>query len=118
MLATLLLAGCGSDRMTVPVGTWGGANVEFDVTATGADALFKCGAVGHIASPLQVDGDGAFSTDGTFEPRLIQGGPRAAHYSGRISGTSMHLDVAVGSAAVQGFDLVSGRAGAFEPCNF
>jgi hypothetical protein len=118
MLVTLLLAGCSSDRMDVPAGSWGGANVELEVTATGASARFGCGAVGRIDGALRVDGIGAFSVDGTYEPRLVLGGPRAAHYTGRIRGTSMHLAVAIGSAAPQGFDLVAGRAGSFDPCNF
>jgi hypothetical protein len=116
----LLLAGCGTAAtpVAVPAGEWGGRNADLQVTTAGATALFKCGATAQVTSHLALDGSGRFDVAGTYDPRLVQGGPRAARFSGSLSGSRLQLTVTVDQTALGPFDLAQGQAGSFDPCNF
>jgi hypothetical protein len=114
------LASCVSDPTPaqVPVGDWGGTNADLVVTESGATAQFKCGASGQIPLPLRLDASGRFTASGTYDPRLVQGGPRPATYTGRVSGSQLELTVEVDGSALGPFTLFPGRAAAFDVCNF
>jgi hypothetical protein len=115
------LAGAACDRegvVSVAPGEWGGTNVELLVTDNGASATFKCGAVGRLVGPLMVDGSGRFDASGTYEPKLVQGGPRPARYSGSLNGMHLTLQVQVANDASQTFELTEGQPAAFDPCNY
>ena len=115
------LAGAACDRegvVSVAPGEWGGTNVELLVTDSGASATFKCGAVGRLVGPLMVDGSGRFTASGTYEPKLVQGGPRPAQYAGSLNGTHLTLQVQVANDPGQTFELTQGQPAAFEPCNY
>jgi hypothetical protein len=120
VLCCLALAGCASDPTPpqVPSGDWGGRNAELVVTASGATSHFKCGANGEIASPLSLDTTGRFTAQGTYDPRLVQGGPRPATYTGRLNGSEMELTVEVEDSALGPFTLHRGEAASFDVCNF
>ena len=115
-----VLAGCAADPVPADVaaGTWGGRNVEVTVDGQGATFLFKCGAVGRAEGPLALDSSGHFAVDGTYDPKLVQGGPRAARYTGNLSGTRLTVNVVVDQTTLGPFELQQGQAGAFDPCNF
>jgi hypothetical protein len=118
--AVLAASGCNTDR-AVPLtpGRWGGVNVELVVTGADASATFKCGAIGHLTGPVQVDSTGSFTASGTYESKLVQGGPKPAVYSGRINGTHMSLVMQIAQdPAPQQFDLTLDQPASFEPCNF
>jgi len=115
----LVVVGCNQEgNVAVTPGEWGGRNVDLVVTDVGASATFKCGAVGRLTGPLMVDDTGHFSAAGTYEPKLVLGGPRPALYSGTLSGSHLALGVQIGSDTPQQFDLTLGQAGSFEPCNY
>lgn len=120
VLSSLIVAGCAGNAgvLKLASGEWGGQNIDLQVSETGATAQFKCGAVGKLTEPLNVDANGHFTTGGTYEPKLIQGGPRAAQYDGTLSGARMLLSVRVANDTLGPFDLTQGQAGTFEPCNF
>ena len=93
----LLLADCA----TVPdaaslAGSWGGAHVGLQLTATGGTLDYDC-ATGTIG-PLAFAEDGSFSAIGTHSPAA--GGPDrvgevrpsfAAIYQGRVAGDRIRL---------------------------
>ena len=119
-LAVLVLAACGGDPgdLKVAQGIWGGQNIELQVESGGATAQFKCGAVGLVNGPLVLDTSGHFTASGTYEPKLVTGGPRPAAYSGSLSGRSLALNVEVEQTVIGPFELQQGQKGTFEPCNF
>jgi hypothetical protein len=119
LLAALAAAGCGSEpRTEVPVGQWGGRNVDMQVGDTGASAAFKCGATGILDGRLELDASGHFEANGTYLPVVIAGGARPAHYVGSVSGGTMTLSVTTGAGEIGSFQLTHGAAGAFDVCNF
>jgi hypothetical protein len=112
-------AACNHEGVvSVAPGEWGGTNVELLVTDSGASATFKCGAVGSVVGPLMVDEAGRFTASGTYEPKLVQGGPRPAQYAGSVNGTHLTLQVQVATDTTQTFELTQGQPAAFEPCNY
>ena len=115
-----LLAGCADDPVPADVaaGTWGGRNIELTIGGQGATFLFKCGAIGRAEGGLALDASAHFAVSGTYEPKLVQGGPRAARYTGSLSGTRLTVNVDVDQTTLGPFELQQGQAGAFDPCNF
>jgi len=120
VICLVALAGCSTDATGVPVpsGDWGGQNAELVVTDGGATARFKCGASGQIPSPLGLDDSGRFTAAGTYDPRLVQGGPRPATYSGRLSGDELDFTIEVEGSSVGPFVVFLGRPASFDVCNF
>ena len=102
----------------VPTGDWGGKNAELLVTASGATAQLKCGASGQITLPLRLDAAGRFTASGTYDPKLVQGGPRPATYTGRLTGSQLELTIEVESSALGPFTLLRGQPASFDVCNF
>ena len=119
-LTVLGLAACGGGTgdLTVAVGTWGGQNLELQVESGAATAQFKCGAIGRLNGPLALDASGHFTASGTYEPKLIAGGPRPAAFSGHVSVRSLSFSVEVEQTVIGPFELQQGQKGTFEPCNF
>lgn len=119
-LTGLVLVGCTSSSLpvSVPPGDWGGHNAGLTVTRTGATALFKCGASGQITQALSLDGSGRFSASGTYDPKLVQGGPRPATFTGMLSGSNLQLTVQTGDSVLGPFDLSQNQAAMFDVCNF
>jgi hypothetical protein len=120
LLTGLLFAGCATDPgdVLVAAGPWGGTNVELQVSDRGASALFKCGALGTVDEPLALDGGGRFDAVGTYDPKLVLGGPRPARYRGTVSGTTMTLRLEVGGVGIGPYSLTEGSGGSFEVCNY
>jgi len=120
LLGCLGFLGCASNAtlVSVPRGDWGGHNADLAVTDAGATAQFKCGAVGQVVQRLSLDGSGRFTATGTYDPRLVQGGPRPATFSGSVSGSHLQLSIQTADGTVGPFDLVMGQAASFDVCNF
>jgi hypothetical protein len=119
LAVSLLAAACGSPaRLSVPEGLWGGRNAELQVSATGATATFKCGDSGVISQALVLDDAGRFQATGTYQPRLVLGGPRPAQYTGALNGSSLTLAVSLPGSALGPFTLTQDAAASFEPCNY
>jgi len=84
----------------VRVGSWGGAHIAMEVSASGASLEFDC-AYGRIDEPLQSDSDGRFEVRGVL--MFEAGGPVASNqpppkphpalYRGRVEGEQMTLTV-------------------------
>jgi hypothetical protein len=119
-LASLCFAACSTEpsATSVPLGEWGGTNAELSVSTTGASALFKCGALGTLDEPLALDRGGSFDVPGTYDPKLVLGGPRAARYRGTVRGRQMTLRLDVGGELVGPYSLTEGSAPSFDACNF
>jgi hypothetical protein len=115
-----MLAGCAADPdpADLGAGTWGGRNIELHVDDQLATLQFKCGALGRVDGTIVLEASSRFSVDGTYDPVLVQGGPRPAHYTGNLDGTRLTLDVQVDQTTLGPFELRQGQAGTFEPCNF
>jgi hypothetical protein len=120
LVAVLGLASCSTDYtgVAVPTGEWGGTNAGLEVSETGATALFKCGAQGAIAEPLRLDATAHFQASGTYEPRLVQTGPRPATYLGLVSGDHLVLTVRLDGESLGPFELLAHQQPQFDPCNF
>jgi hypothetical protein len=116
----MALASCESpdDPRALSTGEWGGRNADFLVTASGATARFKCGAMGVVSRPLAVDASGSFDAPGTYETPVVQVGPQPARFTGSVSGSSMTLSVTVAGSELGPFTLHLGDGATFEPCNF
>jgi hypothetical protein len=116
----LFLAACTTDPTgeSVATGEWGGTNVDLRITDTGASAQFKCGALGEIGAALVLDSAHRFDAAGTYDPKVVLGGPRPARFTGMVSGTTMTLNVEVEGQSIGSFQLSYGIPGSFEPCNF
>ena len=117
---TSFLAGCADDPgpAELAAGTWGGRNIELHVEDQLATVLFKCGAAGRVDGTIVLEASSRFSVSGTYDPALVQGGPRPAHYTGTVEGSRLTLDVLVDQATLGPFELQQGQPGTFEPCNF
>lgn len=79
------------------LGTWGGENAGVIVTDSETHVHIGC-TLGDIPGRITVDGSGRFVVDGSYVLRAfpIQLGPRLpAQYSGRLSGRTLTLAVAV-----------------------
>jgi hypothetical protein len=120
-VATILaLTACssGSGEMSVAKGVWGGHNIELQVDDAGATAQFKCGAFGQVNGGLALDASSHFDAGGTYDPKLVLGGPRAARYTGSLRGDRLVLNVEVEQTTIGPFDLQQGQKGTFDVCNF
>ena len=117
VIATLAAVGCADREAAVAIDTWGGQNIELDVSAAGALARFKCGATGAVSEPLVLHGS-TFDEMGTYTSRLVTSGPQPARYVGSVSGTAMDLQVTVTGQSIGTFHLVEGMRGTFDVCNF
>jgi hypothetical protein len=89
----------GVDGTRVRTGTWGGEHIALNVSESGAHLEFDC-ASGDINEPLTFDHLGQLAVDGVFTRE--HGGPirsdeqperKPAHYSGKIDGETMTLDI-------------------------
>jgi len=120
LAALLALTACSSSSsdLTVAKGLWGGQNIELQVDDTGATAQFKCGAIGQANGGLALDASGRFDVAGTYDPKLVLGGPRPARYTGSRQGDRLVLSVEVEQATIGPFDLQQGQKGTFDVCNF
>ena len=121
MMACVTLA---PDERRVATGMWGGEHVGLAVTETGAHVEFDC-ASGDITQPLALDARGNLSVDGVYVRE--HGGPiqvgevpdrRPARYAGRVSGTTLTLDVILtdSNEKVGTFTLERGGASGVRKC--
>lgn len=129
MLVIPLLAPAGAgtfprDRdatKRLPVGVWGGEHIRMEVSRGGAEIEFDC-ARGQIPKPLVLDRNHSFQQKGIYKAETPApakaGGPRwNATYSGRLTGTSLHLEVSIsGVQGVRAFDLDYGQEGSLSKC--
>jgi hypothetical protein len=115
LAALLLTVGCSTPPVADLRGEWGGEHVSLTITDAGSSLLFDC-AVGTIPGPFTVDAQGRFDLSGTFTPGT--GGPepitprpaQGATYSGRVSGQSMSLTVAIdGDLPAFSYELKQGE---------
>jgi len=92
-------SGAGRERRSVEAGTWGGAHIRLQVSASGAEVEYDCGH-GTIEK-MTLDGDGQFDVRGTHIRE--RGGPvrlgqeanssLPARYTGKVEGQTMTLRV-------------------------
>jgi hypothetical protein len=119
------MATMSQDKHPVATGTWGGQNVQLDVTADGARLRFSC-AQGKIEQPLTLDAEGRFSAKGAFIAEAM--GPlreddppksRPAVYSGVVHDDLMTLTVTVPDSKGEGgtFELTRGAPGRIRRCH-
>ncbi len=101
-LATLLLA-CAESSPLPPsdgflaLGTWGADNAAVIVTATAVHVHVGCTS-GDMPGRIPIDGEGRFTMDGSYVLRAypVQVGPSLpAQFSGRVSGRTLTLAIAV-----------------------
>jgi len=118
LIGFLFLTGCGSDSLSVPIGEWGGRNVDLHVSTTGATASFKCGSLGVTHQPLTLDPSGHFEASGTFESHVVLGGPKPAQWVGSVNGDVMTLSLVLGESVLGPFLAKQGTTGTFDVCNF
>src|SRR4030095_6965508 len=119
------MATMSQEQRRVAGGTWGGQNVQLDVTEGGARLRFSC-AYGKIEQPLTLDAEGRFSAKGTF---VAEGaGPtreddppksRAAVYSGAVRDHLMTLTGTAADSKEEGgtFELTQGKPGSIRRCH-
>jgi hypothetical protein len=107
---------CSDSTDAVPLGRWGGRNVELVVTSAGANARFKCGATGVIGQRLTPES--GFDVPGSYSTPVINAGVQAARYTGSVSGSDMTLGVSVAGQPAGTFQLHLGADPAFDVCNF
>ena len=132
LLAIWQTGTCGSGHskptvqtQKVATGTWGGQNVQLEVTQVGAQIRFSC-AHGKIEQSLTVDAEGRFSVNGTFVAEAM--GPtrednppksRPATYSGTVRDQTMTFKVTVADSKEEGgtFELTHGEPGHIRRCH-
>lgn len=102
-VASLVLAACGDGAVGVwgtpdlRVGTWGAEGAGVIVTDSGVHVHIGC-TYGDIPGIPDLDEDGRFAADGSFQPRAypVESGPTVpAQFSGRVVGRRLTLAVAV-----------------------
>lgn len=127
LFSLVLLAGCGSaaggEERALPIGTWGGDHILFEVAAGGASLELDC-AHGAVEGAIRLDSEGRFDVPGTYVQE--RGGPereggedaRPARYAGRVEGKTMTLTIAVGDGGetLGPFELVHGRSARLTKC--
>jgi hypothetical protein len=100
-LVFLCAAACAADApaATPVLGTWNGAHISVELTATGGSVEFDC-AHGKLDQPVVLDGEGRFDVPGRYVEE--HGGPVRAdapadgvlvRYQGRVTGGRMTLTV-------------------------
>lgn len=108
----------------VTVGTWGGTDLQMDVTPQGATLDFDC-AQGTASEPLLLDAGGGFHVKGFFYSQ--NGGPSKNKpssrgvdvvYAGKVEGDSMRLEFSLGDSKenLQSFTLTRGKQGNLRRC--
>lgn len=112
----------GAAADLVPTGSWGGEHVRLIVSDTGGNVEFDC-AHGTLDAPLKVDTEGRFNVPGSL---VREGGPvvpgregdkQSVRYSGRLSGSSMDLDlIAEAGDSLGSFRLKLGDRGKLLKC--
>jgi hypothetical protein len=117
-LLLLAAAACTPSPVSVPKGEWGGRNMSLFVDAAGASASFECGAQGRINQPLVLNDSGTFDLGGTFDPVVVNGGARAARYTGTLSGTMMQVTVSLDGGSIGTFEVDEGQPASFDVCNY
>lgn len=114
--AAAVLAGCGDGSVgpwgppNLAVGTWGGEGAGVIVTDSGVHVHIGC-TFGDIPGVPDLDEDGRFSADGSYQPRafpVVSGPTVPARFSGRVEGRTLILAVAVD-------DTVIGEVGVLGP---
>ena len=105
----LLLVGCAEATLTPVIegklapGTWGGQDAGVVVTAEGIHVHVGC-TFGNIVGNVTVDAAGRFTAEGSYVLRAYPvqtGAALPAQFSGRISGNSLTLAVAVDDTVEQ-----------------
>ena len=109
----------------VATGSWGGQNVQMDVTEDGARLRFSC-AHASIEQPITLDADGRFSANGTFVAEAM--GPlrednppknQPAVFSGTVKDQDMTLTVTLTETKEEAgtFNLSHGQPGRVKRCH-
>lgn len=127
MAATLCLTvlGCQAFEPGVPLtGTWGGQDIELQLTTTGGTMKLGCGG-GVLAAPLIPDNGGRVSALGETTPGMGAPPPPnyvpphyQVRYTGRVDGKHLTLSVTrVDDASITTrYALVRGRSGTIYLC--
>jgi len=104
-------------------GLWGGLHVTLESSDQGSTLEFDC-ASGSISEPILLDSGGRFDVPGSYT-RQGPGPTREgvahdtrAHYSGRVTGETMELEVRLEGASKPIFDLAltRGKQGKVTKC--
>jgi hypothetical protein len=133
MLALWQNGSCGNGKtnMTaqiqdrVATGSWGGENVQMDVTEDGARLRFSC-AHGSIEQTITLDAEGRFSANGTLVAEAM--GPlrednppksQPAVFSGTVKDQDMTLTVTLAEAKEKAgtYSLTHGKSGRVKRCH-
>lgn len=103
LMAAVSVVALACDSSTSPrpaaEGSWGGAEASLTLSAAGGALTFQCGS-GVVQSGWTLTNDGIFTAAGTY---TFAGGPvppggfqsHPARFSGKISGSTLTLTVAV-----------------------
>ena len=109
---------------TLAIGTWGGDNAGVIVTEDASHVHIGC-TFGDMPASIPLDPSGRFTVDGSYVLRAypIQIGPELpAQFSGRVSGRTLTLAVAVNDTvekklvALGPITVVYGRTPDLGPC--
>jgi hypothetical protein len=108
-LVALTAVACNDDivQPDALLGSWGGVDAGFTVTATGAALVLTCGA-GEVDAPIRPDFEGRFVVQG--ETWYVGGAPPSGNapprtpslFSGRVDGDRLTLTIAINAPAVDG----------------
>ena len=105
------LPGMTAPPPTLPAGIWGGEQVTLEVGADKAILRLGC-AEGAFAAPIRLDGQGRFTTPGTYS--AFSGGPSTAsdevtkaQYEGVLDGDRLTLTLKHG-ASTERYQLTHG----------
>ncbi len=104
VLVTLAVSSCDGRNTVAPperdrlaLGTWGGDNAGLIVTDSVAHLHIGC-TFGDIEGRIALDASGAFTRDGTYQPRaypIVSGPPVPARFTGRVQGRMLIVTVTV-----------------------
>lgn len=101
-------------------GTWGGENAGLVATDTSAHVHIGC-TLGEASGPIRPDADGRFEATGTYNVDAYpvdRGITHPARFTGRITGNSMTLTVALTDTArtLGPVTLIYGKEPKMGPC--
>ncbi|CAN5895281.1 hypothetical protein BH20GEM1_BH20GEM1_06760 [soil metagenome] len=108
----------------LPLGTWGGDNAGVIATDSVTHVHVGC-TFGDMPGDIPLDGDGRFTVDGSYVLRaypIMVGPALPAQYSGRVSGRTLTLAIAVNDTiekklvALGPISVLYGRAPMMGPC--
>jgi hypothetical protein len=128
-IVTQLASAQGSPQSSakpIPEGVWGGDHLALTIRSDGADLEFDC-AVGHIRTPLTVNGKGEFRVKGSYQ--VERPAPMRADtpvnadegneivYRGKLSGNALEITVTLpGETRPSVFHLVRDREPTLMKC--